>query len=259
MTAETAEKRLLFVPAILAYACDVERLAGAHELLDGPLDPALLAGNLRDLARVNRFLGGTRLSWRAVRAALERMPGRAGTVRLLDVGTGAADIPVALLDRARAAGYDLHVEAVDVRPEIVSAARDRVGGTANLAISSTSADRLDYPDDSFDVVHASLLLHHHDPPAAMRLLAELGRVAARRVVVNDLQRARRFHLAAWALTRVATGNRYTRHDAPLSVRRAYTADETSVLAAAAGLSEEARFRDRLGHRWALVLVPARRA
>ena len=38
----------------------MRRLAGAHELLDGPLDDeAALRGNLRDLGRINRWLGGT--------------------------------------------------------------------------------------------------------------------------------------------------------------------------------------------------------
>jgi hypothetical protein len=74
------------------------------------------------------------------------------------------------------------------------------------------------------------------------------------VIVNDLERARRWYLGAWALARLATGNRYTRHDAPLSVRRAYTADEMSELGRAAGLVEQARLRDRLGHRYALVFA-----
>ena len=41
----------------------MQRLTDALELLDGPLDdPATLAGNLRDLGRVNRWLGGVDLS-----------------------------------------------------------------------------------------------------------------------------------------------------------------------------------------------------
>ena len=37
----------------------MDRRTDATELLDGPLDdPAALAGNLRDLRRVNRWLGG---------------------------------------------------------------------------------------------------------------------------------------------------------------------------------------------------------
>ena len=47
----------------------MKRLTGVAELLDGPLDdPATLAANLRDLARINRLTGGTRLSERAIAA-----------------------------------------------------------------------------------------------------------------------------------------------------------------------------------------------
>ena len=47
----------------------MDRLADAVELLDGPLDDqATLAGNLRDLARVNRWLGGASLSGPAIDA-----------------------------------------------------------------------------------------------------------------------------------------------------------------------------------------------
>ena len=45
----------------------MRRLAGARELLDGPLDdPDALRGNLRDLARINRLMGGTAASRRAL-------------------------------------------------------------------------------------------------------------------------------------------------------------------------------------------------
>ena len=47
----------------------MERLSGVQELLDGPLDDrSTLVGNLRDLRRANRWLGGARLSIRAVEA-----------------------------------------------------------------------------------------------------------------------------------------------------------------------------------------------
>ena len=87
------------------------------ELLDGPLDDrSTLVGNLRDLRRANRWLGGARLSIRAVEAIAAQpdgSPAGDGPVRedpptrpltILDVGTGGADIPLALLDHAARAG-----------------------------------------------------------------------------------------------------------------------------------------------------------
>ena len=52
------------------YAAPMERRTDAVELLDGPLDdPAALRGNLRDLRRINRWLGGVRPERRRDRCA----------------------------------------------------------------------------------------------------------------------------------------------------------------------------------------------
>lgn len=233
----------------------MDRLAGGVELLDGPLDDrAALVGNLRDLARVNRRLGGVDLSVKAVEGLA---PGRSA-ITVLDVGTGAADIPLGLIDRGRATGRLVRVTGVDSRPEVLEAAAladPRITATGELALHVAEGRSLPYPDASFDVVHASLVLHHLDPDAARAFLAEMGRVARLGVVVNDLVRGRAAWLGAWLLTRIATRNRYTRHDAPLSVKRAYSVAELTALLAAAGLRVERRYDGPFGHRVALAARP----
>ena len=92
---------------------------------------------------------------------------------------------------------------------------------AGLEIRLAPGDHLDADDASFDVVHSSMVLHHLEPAAAVGLLAEMRRVARRAVIVNDLDRGRHWWLLARLLVAVTTRNEYTRHDAPLSVRRAY--------------------------------------
>jgi SAM-dependent methyltransferase len=234
----------------------MRRVTDVDELLDGPLDDrAALIRNLQDLAFVNRHLGGIRLTEQAIDALA---PGGA-PLHVLDIGTGGADIPLALISRARDADRPLRVTAVDSRPEVLVAAAladPRVTATGELALHVADGRALPYADSSFDVVHASLLIHHLDRDAATSLLAEMARVARLGVIVNDLVRGRLAYLGAWLLTRTVTRGRYTRHDAPLSVRRAYTVDELAGLIGAAGLMVEHRFDVPFGHRVALV---ARRA
>ena len=64
----------------------------------------------------------------------------------------------------------------------------------------------------------------------------------------------RWLAGAWLLTRLFTRNEYTRHDAPLSVRRAYTADEVVAMARQVGLRPVARYSAFPGYRYALVFV-----
>jgi 2-polyprenyl-3-methyl-5-hydroxy-6-metoxy-1,4-benzoquinol methylase len=225
----------------------VKRLDDAPELLDGPLDRQILDGNLRDLARVNRWLGGTKLSQQAVAPVVTGL----AAPSLLDVGTGAADIPATLAKALGNPRRKLTVTATDVRVEVVAAAASRVSADS---VGVRLARLEDEADAAFDVVHASLVLHHLEPAATVSFLREMRRVARVAVVVNDLQRGRRWLAGAWLLTRLTTRNEYTRHDAPLSVRRAYTADEVVDLARQAGLRPVARYWARPAYRYALVFV-----
>ena len=83
----------------------------------------------------------------------------------------------------------------------------------------------------------------------------MGRVARRGVVVNDLVGAWIGLAGAWIVGYVATRNPITRHDAPLSARRAYMRAELLQLAACAGLQPVA-IDGWLGYR---VAIAARRS
>lgn len=232
----------------------MDRLANALELLDGPLeDPAALAGNLRDLRRINRWLGGVRLSASGLAALASGDTGRT----MIDVGTGGADIPLELVRRAGRRGQRLTITAVDSRHEVIAAAvrtEPALAVTPGLSLVLGDGLRLDQPDHAYDVAHCSLVLHHLEPRAAVDLLVEMARVARHGIVVNDLDRNPLAWLGAWLLGHVLTGNRYTRNDAPLSVRRAYRVPEVVDLLRAAGLTPIRTFHGFLGHRYAIVAV-----
>jgi ubiquinone/menaquinone biosynthesis C-methylase UbiE len=229
----------------------VERLTGVAELLDGPLDDGeAVVANLRDLARLNRLTGGVRISVAAIRAlAGDRLPGS-----ILDVGAGGADIPVALLAAARRDGVSLEVTAMDSRREVLEAARlarpgiDRLDG---LALGLADGRALPYPDASFDVGHASLVLHHLEPVDAIAFLSELRRVARVGIVVNDLVRGRLAWLGAWLLVHSVATARFTRNDGPLSVRRAYSRAELDDLLRSAGIRPVRTVVGFAGHRVAI--------
>ncbi|MGH2489161.1 MAG: methyltransferase domain-containing protein [Candidatus Limnocylindria bacterium] len=213
----------------------------------------MLRDNLRDLRRANRFTGGVALS----RRAIEALAPAPAPLTLLDVGTGGADIPLALLAHARDRRRTLAITAVDSRPEILDAARairpglDRVAG---LDLGVADGRALPYPDAWYDVAHASLVLHHLEPAEAVAFLQELSRVSRLGVVVNDLSRRRITLMGAWLLSRTFTRNRCSRHDAPLSARRAYTLREAIGLLAEAGLRPISVTHGVFGHRWAIAAV-----
>lgn len=234
----------------------MERRTDAVELLDGPLDDqAALVGNLRDLGRINRRLGGVALS----ATAIEALAAHRDDLTLVDVGTGAADIPLALIARSRRRGRRLRAVGVDSRPEVLAAAvrlQPSIAVEDGLQLHVRDGRALGYPDRSFDVAHASLVLHHLDPDDAVVLLGEMRRVARLGVVINDLDRSRLGWFGAWLVGHLLTANRLTRHDAPLSVRRAYRATEMAALLRRAGLTPVRTVRGPFRHRYAIAAVPS---
>jgi ubiquinone/menaquinone biosynthesis C-methylase UbiE len=204
----------------------VERLNGAHELMDGPVDDlAELAENMRDIAFANAALGGAA----PVARALRRLPVR----RVLDVGSGLADVPLRLVREARRRGIALEITCLDRSEAMLALAREAAGGEPGLRFVHAEGEALPFADGSFDVVTCTLALHHFEPPAARALLHELRRVARVTPLVCDLRRSALAFAGSWLWSRTSR-NRLTRHDAPLSVRRAYTPDEALALACEAG-------------------------
>jgi ubiquinone/menaquinone biosynthesis C-methylase UbiE len=201
--------------------------ANALELIDGPLESeAELRRSFRDIALANRWFGGTAAVQRALRGIAPRT--------ILDVATGIADIPAALLRSARAQGNTLQITGLDNNPLLLNYARERYAHDAALAFVESNATVLPFGEGAFDVAMCNLALHHFDPPSAIALLAELRRVARIVPIVTDLQRSPLAYAAVFAFTRLFTLNRLTRHDGPLSARRAYTPDEALTLARKAG-------------------------
>ena len=165
------------------------------------------------------------------------------------------DIPLALIEGFVGQGTELMVTATDEREEMLRIAAGRVGERRALSLLLTGGgSQLPFPDDSFDIAHCSLVLHHLEPEEGIDLLREADRVSRLGVVVNDLDRTTRFWLGAWLISHLITRNRYTRHDAPLSVRRAYRPAEVERMATAAGLTRVAHLGGFMGHRYASVFA-----
>jgi SAM-dependent methyltransferase len=195
------------------------------ELLDRPDNPApVLERAVRDLGAVNRWLGGRRALLRGVRPFL-RADVTAGPLHLLDVGTGGADLPLSLIAEAERVGRELTVTAVDHDPRTASIAAGLTRHEPRVRVVCADAGCPPFPPGSFDLVTASMFLHHFEHGEIVRLLTVFRRLARRAVVVNDLRR----HRLPWAFiglaARVTWRQEMFVHDAPLSVLRGFTPGE----------------------------------
>jgi len=208
------------------------RDADARERMDGPLAPADLGATLDDLDRLNAWFGGYALSLRRIRRVAAALPARV-RLRVIDVGGGRGDLAVNVVRWARRAGRPVRVIVVDSDAAMLALARRRTAAYPEIALVRADAGALPLREASAEVAHAALTLHHLDGDTAVACLAQMA-AAARTVIVNDLLRTPLTLALVWLATRVLQLHPVSRHDGPVSVRRAWSADELTTLAEKAG-------------------------
>jgi ubiquinone/menaquinone biosynthesis C-methylase UbiE len=192
------------------------------ELLDsdsGTLEE--VAASLADLRRLNRWFGGIATTQALIESVAHKL--KVGSLSLLEVAAGSGDVPRIAAERLKARGIELEITLLDRAASHLKGAIANNGNSINRAVVG-DATILPFPDSSFDLVDCGLFTHHLSPEQVVQFVNEGLRVCRTAVLINDLVR----HLLH--LTFVYAGlplyrSRLTRHDAPASVRQAYTIEE----------------------------------
>jgi len=204
------------------------------ELMDRPdVNKAWLREELETLEKINRF-GGHQLMLRYIRQLLE--PGKIETISVLDLATGAADVPRAIVGWARGAGAKIKVTAVDGNEEVLRSAREWCRDWPEIQLERHDLLGLPYGPGSFDIVLCSLALHHFKSDDAVRILRRMNEIARVGYVVNDLQRNWAAIWTAEFLTRILFLSQIVRNDGPQSFRAAFTVPELRSMAEEAGMT-----------------------
>ena len=200
------------------------------ELLDDPAaDPALAAESLRNITRSNRWFGGASAVRYALRLAIgDVAPGT--TVSLLDLGTGAGDLPRAASEWAERRGISLVPVGLE-RSRVAAGLANAAGLPCAVACAGAPPVR----DKSVDVVLVSQVAHHLDLASAVRLFRTCDRLARRAVIVSDLRRGMLAQAGFWLGSHVLRFDPVTVADGMTSIRRGYRVAELKDLMAAAGL------------------------
>jgi 2-polyprenyl-3-methyl-5-hydroxy-6-metoxy-1,4-benzoquinol methylase len=190
-----------------------------HEILDEQT-PEAGERSLRDLVRINRYLGGHEATRKALRTIAPD-----GPFTVLDIGAGSGDAGEVI----RAEYPQAQVTSLDYKlHHLRAAASPKVAG---------DAFRLPFRARSFDIVHCSLFLHHFTDEQVMNLLRNFKEIARIAVIVNDLERHALAYYFLPATKWLMRWDAITVHDGPISVQAAFTAPELKKLAGEAGLRD----------------------
>src|SRR5262245_7979990 len=182
-----------------------------------------------DHAAVNRLFADDFLL-----LAPDRLPGKA-VRRVLDVGTGTAQIPIEISPRRN----DLRITAIDLAGHMLQMAQRNVisaGLTAQIKLEQVDAKGLPYADGDFDAVISNSIIHHiPEPRVAFREMVRVLRPGGTLFVRDLLRPPDRPTLEQLVAAYAGDANDHQRQMFGDSLHAALSLEEVRALLAGAGL------------------------
>lgn len=203
---------------------------------------------LRELEVINALLGGNAVTLEGVARLVAGIPPET-RVAVADLGCGSGDIADRVCRLLRAQGLRPEVSGIDANVNIVHIAREKHPGIHfdAMDIFSDAFSRL-----QFDVVTATLFFHHFESRTLAAFLRQLLGQTRVGIVINDIHRHWFSYYSIRLLTRIFSRSAMVRHDAPVSVMRAFSRRELEDILAQAGATKYT-IRWRWAFRWLVII------
>ncbi|HCY74977.1 MAG TPA: SAM-dependent methyltransferase [Ignavibacteriales bacterium] len=194
---------------------------------------------LHELKIINKFLGGISTTKSALKYFAQSVNEE---LKILDIGSGSSDNLVAAKNKFQ----NLRIISIDKNLRALNSSE-------NLLVKVNSdAFKLPFKNESYDIIHVSLFLHHFNEEQIQILLKEFLRIAARGVIINDLQRSYFALLGIKILTVLFSKSEMVKNDGPLSVKRGFTKNEVLLILANAGIANFI-IKRKWAFRWMVVI------
>jgi hypothetical protein len=213
---------------------DLSRRSQASELMDTEVVPfEEFRQCLRHLETVNRWT----FAYRPTFAWLDRLVTRIGDqhpLTILDVGFGHGDMLRRIAAWAERRELPVKLRGIDLNPWSARAAMQATPPESPIRYETGNV--FDLADDRpVDIVLSSLFTHHLTDEELIRFLRWMTARARIGWFINDLHRHALPHHFIRSVMGLVPANRMVRHDAPVSVARAFTREDWNCLQVRAGL------------------------
>ncbi len=180
---------------------------------------------LKDLATVNKWLGGTNITISGVNKLLAIHKRAETPLIIIDIGCGDGEVLRRCLDNAKKRSILVRAIGIDANPFILEEAQKRSLDYPNLEFQKLDVfSKMDSLPE-FHIALCTLFLHHFKEDEIVTLLQKTQDRAKVGIVINDLQRS------AWAfgLFRIFSSiflkTKTARHDGLVSVARGFKKKE----------------------------------
>jgi 2-polyprenyl-3-methyl-5-hydroxy-6-metoxy-1,4-benzoquinol methylase len=192
---------------------------------------------LRELDFINHWLGGNDVTLKGIDHLLKVGSPVNSSLHVVDMGCGSGDMLRLIHDQLSKTFPDLILTGIDANPNIIAFAQSQLKANTNLKFRSVNVFDASFQQEQFDIITATLFLHHFKEDELIHLLQTWKQQARLGIVINDLHRHPLAYHSIKLLTSVFSRSAMVKFDAPLSVLRGFTRDDWRTLLKNAGISK----------------------
>ena len=159
-----------------------------EELMDDfSIGGDLLRDTLDKLEKINRWLGGNKVTINGLKSILKKHP-KEQEITIIDIGCGHGDILRDVAKFGRKNHFKFKLIGVDANPTAIEYANDLSVDYPELSFETQDIFSNEFKNRKVDVVLATLFLHHFKEPELVSFLENTLIQTKIGIVVNDLHR-----------------------------------------------------------------------
>jgi 2-polyprenyl-3-methyl-5-hydroxy-6-metoxy-1,4-benzoquinol methylase len=187
------------------------------ELLDGSDIPELdLFQNLKELHFINKYLGGYRITFDALKKLIHQSN---SNYSIVDIGSGGGDTLKEIYTWCISQKINTELFGIDLKQSCVNYSNQNNPKPAIKFINDDYENALKHIEN-IDFIHASLFCHHLNEEQIISLIHFAQKNKAT-LIINDLERNPIAYYSIKVLTNLFSKSYLVKNDAPLSVLRGF--------------------------------------
>ena len=196
-----------------------------------------LRKNLDELELINTLLGGYQVVLSALKTLVKQQQIRLEQpLRIADCGSGGGDTLRKIASWLAKYKHQWQLIGFDANQFMLDYATQKAAKFSGIRFEQADIFTEGFTKQQFDVILCSLFCHHFTDKQLVEMFSNF-RKQSKILIINDLHRHWFAYYSIYWLTRLLGGSYLVRHDAPLSVWRAFRRTELESLLKEAGYQE----------------------
>lgn len=209
---------------------DLTLRATEQELMDDPeISQVDLKNALIDISRVNKLLGGNRITIKALERLFDENPSKKEWT-IVDVGCGDGEMLRLISDYFKTKNLFLKLVGFDLSPQSIAIGEKLSSAYQDIELKVKDILTIDNESFDCDILICTLTLHHFRDQEVFVFMKQFVALAQVAVVINDLERSKIAYQLFRLFSCIFIKSHIAKNDGLVSIASAFKKQELKIVA-----------------------------